>query len=138
VELTKTGAFLSPGSSVYNEDELYWLSRIISAESKGEPFLGQIAVGNVVLNRVDSGVFPETVHDVIFDKEFGVQFTPIANKTIYNDPSETSVAAAKICLEGTSLTDKALYFLNLKTAESSWIVQNRGYVMTIGNHSFYS
>jgi Cell wall hydrolyses involved in spore germination len=138
VTVHPTGNYIQPGTKYYKSDELYWLSRIISAESKGEPLLGQIAVGNVVLNRKASGNYPQTIHGVIFDKAFGIQFTPASDKSIFNPPTETSVTAAKICLEGTSLSDKALYFLNQKTAKSSWIVKNRGYVMTIGNHSFYS
>ena len=60
-------------SAYYNSTDLYWLSRIISAEAKGEPLAGQIAVGNVVLNRTRSAAFPNTVKDVIFDKKYGAK-----------------------------------------------------------------
>ena len=74
----------------YNrEDKLYWLSRIISAESRGEPLEGQIAVGNVVLNRVDSPDFPDTIYGVIFDDRWGGQFTPVRNGTIYQEAHGT-------------------------------------------------
>jgi N-acetylmuramoyl-L-alanine amidase len=66
-----------------------------------------------------------------------VQFSPVADGTIYNTPTYTATLAAKICLEGTSLSDNAMYFLNPKTAQSSWIVQNRKYAYTIGNHYFF-
>ncbi len=124
-------------SSYYNSDDLYWLSRIISAEAKGEPLSGQIAVGNVVLNRVRSTSFPSTVKGVVFDKKYGVQFSPTSNGTIYNTPTSSAVMAAKICLEGYSLSTKALYFFNPSIATSSWIARTRPYIMTIGNHKFY-
>lgn len=124
-------------SEYYNSTDLYWLSRIISAEAKGEPFAGQIAVGNVVLNRVRSSQFPNTVKGVIFDTKYGTQFSPVSSGTIYNTPTESSVRAAKICLEGYSLSTKMIYFYNPAIATSSWIGRTRPYIMTIGNHKFY-
>ena len=128
----------SDAEDVYDADVLYWLSRIISAESRGESLIGQIAVGNVVLNRTRSTDFPNTVYDVIFDTKFGVQFTPILNGTIYDPPCESSVIAAKICLEGYSISDKIVYFLNEAISSNMWVTNNRPYVMTLGNHAFYS
>ena len=125
-------------SSYYNETDLYWLSRIISAESRGEPFRGQIAVGNVILNRVRSSQFPNTVKGVIFDNKYGTQFSPTANGTIYNTPTASAVMAAKICLEGYSLSTRMIYFYNPAIATSSWIGRTRPYVMTVGNHKFYA
>ena len=133
-----TAKAIKHASSFYEEDAVYWLSRIISAESRGEPLLGQIAVGNVIMNRVRSKDFPNTIWGVIFDRKYGVQFSPIANGTIYNDPAFTSILAAKICLEGFSLSDDALYFLAPKYASSSWISKNKNYEFTIENHEFYS
>ena len=124
-------------SDYYNSTDLYWLSRIISAEAKGEPFAGQIAVGNVVLNRVRSSQFPNTVKGVIFDTKYGTQFSPVASGTIYNTPTASAVRAAKICLEGYSLSTKMIYFYNPSIATSSWIGRTRPYIMTIGNHKFY-
>ncbi len=124
-------------SEYYDSTDLYWLSRIISAEAKGEPFTGQIAVGNVVLNRVRSSQYPNTVKGVIFDTKYGTQFSPVASGTIYNTPTASAVMAAKICLEGYSLSTKMIYFYNPKIATSSWIGRTRPYIMTIGNHKFY-
>ncbi len=138
VALTRTGIRAESSDSVYDSEVLYWLSRIISAESRGESLTGQIAVGNVVLNRVRNEQFPNSVYDVIFDTRFGVQFTPISNGTIYNTPSESAVIAAKICLEGYTLSDNIYYFLNKSAATNLWVHNNRPYVMTIGAHSFYS
>lgn len=124
-------------SEYYNSNDLYWLSRIISAEAKGEPFAGQIAVGNVVLNRVRSSQYPNTVKGVIFDTKYGTQFSPVSSGTIYNTPTASAIRAAKICLEGYSLSTQMIYFYNPKIATSSWIGRTRPYIMTIGNHKFY-
>ena len=103
---------LSWGSQVYRDDEVYWLARIISAESKGESLKGKIAVGNVVLNRVRSSAYPNTIYGVIFDKRYGIQFAPVSNGSIYNSPTAESIVAAKICLEGYTLSSDIIYFLN--------------------------
>ncbi len=137
VVLTSTGKTLTPASKYYVQDDLYWLSRIISAESAGESLYGQIAVGNVVLNRVRHRSYPNTVYGVIFDRVGGLQFTPVAIGTIYNTPSERSVIAAKICLEGYSISDDILFFMNPRIATSNWISKNRPFAFSIGNHDFY-
>lgn len=137
--VTLSGGYAPPisGDRYYAEDAVYWLSRIISAESRGEPSLGQIAVGNVILNRVRSNQFPNTIWGVIFDKKYGIQFTPVANGTIYAAPSESAIIAAKICLEGYSLNSEALYFYAPYGSTSSWVEQNRPYLFTIRNHRFF-
>ena len=133
---------LSSGSGArtadYSPDELYWLSRIISAESRGESLEGQIAVGNVVLNRVKSREFPNTVYGVIFDSRWGGQFEPVRNGTVYQTPTQLSVIAAKLCLEGANVAGESLYFLDPVKAGNLWTAQNRPYVMTIGVHDFYA
>ncbi len=125
------------GDQFYDADAVYWLSRIISAESRGESLLGQIAVGNVVLNRVKSKEFPNTIYGVIFDRRYGVQFTPVANGTVYAAPSASSIAAAKMCLEGVTVSEQVLYFLNPDKSTSFWIMQHRPYAFGIGEHLFY-
>lgn len=122
----------------YNTDDLYWLARIISAEAQGEPLKGQIAVGNVVLNRVRHKSYPNTIYGVIFDRKHGTQFSPVSFGTIYNEPSASSVIAAKICLEGYSISNTALFFMNPRIATSNWISKNRPFAFTIGNHDFYN
>ena len=129
---------LRSGDSFYRADEVLWLARIIHAESQGEPIRGKIAVGNVILNRVRSSQFPNTIYSVIFDKRYGVQFTPSVNGAIYNTPNAESVIAAKICLEGYSISNDILYFVNPKLAPNSWASKNRPYAFTIQNHSFFS
>ncbi len=138
VSLTSVSGTIVSGDVYYNGDSLYWLSRIINAESSSENLFGKIAVGNVVLNRVASPDFPDSIYDVVFDRTGGVQFTPVANGTIYNNPSEESTLAAKLCLDGASVAGNSLFFLNPSIATSSWITKNRTYVATFGNHKFYA
>lgn len=137
VTVTSSSKTLTSGSSYYNATDLYWLSRIISAEASGESLVGQIAVGNVVLNRKASKQYPNTVYGVIFDRNGGTQFSPVSMGTIYNSPSETSVIAAKICLEGHSVDTNILFFMNPRIATSNWISKNRPFAFTIGRHNFY-
>jgi len=126
------------GSLYYKEDELLWLSRIISAESRGEPFIGQVAVGNVVLNRVRHKDFPNTIWGVIFDRRYGVvQFSPVDDGSVWMDPHAASVTAAKVCLEGYSVSDDILFFYAPKYVSYTWIAQNRPYAFTIAGHKFY-
>ncbi len=134
---TGSGAIL-PGSAFYGEDELLWLSRIIHAEAQGEPLEGKMAVGSVVLNRVSSNQFPNTIYSVIFDMSAGVQFSPAASGAIYCSPNEESILAAKLCLEGARISDNVFFFVNQSTAKNTWVSDNRPYVMTIGNHTFFA
>ena len=127
----------APASASYHEEDLYWLSRVISAESRGESLLGQIAVGNVVLNRVNSQEFPNTIKAVVFDTKHGVQFEPTSNGTIYDTPTESAVLAAKLCLEGAVVVGDCLYFYAPALSAGRWIVNNRTYYTTIGCHKFY-
>lgn len=136
--ILKRGSGSIPDASLYyKEDELYWLSRIISSESRGEPLLGKIAVGNVVLNRVDSGEFPDTLYGVIFDGRWGGQFEPVRNGTVYGTPTPESMLAAKLCLDGADVAGESLYFLAPSLTRNHWIMENRPYIMTIGSHWFY-
>lgn len=119
-------------------DDLYWLSRIIHAEASGEPYNGKVAVGNVIMNRIASSSFPNTVYNVIFEYYNNIpQFSPVAEGTIYNTPSAESVQAAKDALNGVKVVGNATYFFNPDKATGSWIVNNKTYVMRIGSHVFY-
>ena len=131
------GAAVTGGESGYDAIDLYWLSHVIHAESGGEPMEGQIAVGNVVLNRVKSRSFPSTVPGVVFDRKNGVQFEPVSNGTIYKTPSSASVEAAKRALDGERPVGEALYFYAPALSQGIWITANRTYLRTIGCHRFY-
>lgn len=139
VTLTGKPTPLEDGATYYNAEELYWLSRIISAEARGEPFIGQVAVGNVVLNRRAHKDYPDTVKGVIFDKQGGiVQFSPVADGSIWMDPTAASVSAAKVCLEGYTVSDKILFFYAPSMISSTWIERNRPYAFTIAGHRFFN
>jgi N-acetylmuramoyl-L-alanine amidase len=137
VVLEDSGKALASASKFYDSDDLYWLSRIISAESAGEPLIGKIAVGNVVLNRRAHRSYPNTVYGVIFDRKGGTQFTPAVTGSIYKAPSAESVIAAKICLEGYSVDEGILFFMNPRIATNNWISRNRPFAFRISNHDFY-
>lgn len=139
VDIKKTGISVAPKyqKSEISKEEFTWLARIVSAESAGEPFVGQVAVANVVLNRVASSEYPNTVYGVVFDTRHGVQFQPVANGTVYNTPSKYSVEAAKRAVKGENYVGECMYFLNESIAVNTWIVKNREYYTTINNHSFY-
>ena len=128
---------LTHADAYYRADDIYWLSRIISAESQGEPLLGQIAVGNVVLNRMRHKDYPNTIWGVIFDKKYGTQFSPVADGSIYRHPTYSSILAAKICLEGVSVSPDILFFLEPSKSTASWIIKNRPYAFTVSNHYFF-
>lgn len=129
---------LASGESFYSEEDVYWLARIIHAESGNQPLEGMLGVGDVVMNRVASAAFPNTVKEVIFDSRYGVQFSPVETGSIYSEPSEECVIAAKICLEGYDIVGGALYFVNPDIGVSSWFRQTRTFVTSIGDHDFYA
>lgn len=131
------GAAVTSGDAAHDAADLYWLSRIISAESRGENLHGQIAVGNVVLNRVESPEFPDTIPGVIFDRVDGVQFEPVKNGTVYDTPTVQSVEAAYRALDGENVIGEALYFYAPALSQGVWINANRTYIQTIGCHRFY-
>lgn len=122
---------------VYSSEDLYWLSRLVEAESQGEPYEGQLAVANVIVNRKNSDLFPGSIKGVIFDNNYGIQYTPVANGRIYNTPSNVSIQAAKQALEGHNNISTCLYFLNPDKSTNNWIVWNRSYFKTIQSHDFY-
>lgn len=118
--------------------DAFWLARIIHAEASGEPYTGKVAVGNVVLNRVKSKDFPNTIYNVIFEYYMGIpQFSPVADGSIYNTPSSECVRAAEEALNGSSPVGDATYFFNPDKAAGSWIVRNKQYIGRIGGHAFY-
>lgn len=137
VDITEPEPLVS-GDEFYDEDDVYWLSRIIYAESGNQPLEGMLAVGDVVMNRVASGAFPDTVYEVVFDRRYGVQFSPTETGSIYLEPTEECVIAAKLCLEGYDIVGGSLYFVNPDIGVSGWFRQTRTYVTSIGDHDFYA
>lgn len=135
VELYRGAGSILPAEQFYNSTDLYWLTQIINAESGNQPLDGKLAVGAVVMNRTYDPSYPNTIKDVIFQKN---QFTPARNGTIYKTANVQSEIAAKLCLEGTVVNEDIFYFINPVTSPNSWASKNRPYVMTIANHAFYA
>ena len=126
-------AYIQSGDSYYDEDALYWLSHIINAESGNQSLEGKIAVGNVVMNRVNSDEFPNTIYDVLHQKN---QFSPVSSGSIKRNPNDGSIVAAKLVMEGVEVVPTALFF-NMK-GMNTYASRNRNYVTTIGAHAFYA
>jgi len=126
---------IEPGGTFYKESDVYWMSRIISAEARGESMTGKIAVGNVVMNRLRLPAFPDSVYGVIFDRRGAVQFTPAYSGAINAAPGQDCVIAAKLALDGADVVGGSLFFSS--SHAGCWAARNRPFVKTIGNHSFY-
>lgn len=126
------------GDNYYQADDVYWLSRIINAEAGNQPLEGKISVGNVVMNRAEREGFPDTIQGVIFDTTYGIQFDPVRSGSIYMEPNEESVLAAKLCLDGCEMAGDSLYFVNPAVGSTSWFRNTRTFVASIGDHDFYA
>lgn len=142
VNLSTTGLLLLSGGQDYYDvnfptEDVHWLSRIIYAEAGNQPLAGMIGVGNVVLNRVQSDDFADTIFDVIFARDSVVQFVPSTNDSILEDPSPQALIAAYLCLEGFNTVGDSLYFVNPDEGDS-WFRENLSFVASIGNHDFYA
>lgn len=116
----------------YSSNDYNLLARIISAEARGEPYLGQVAVGAVILNRVEHPSFPDTVSGVIYQNG---AFTCLTDGQFYKAVSQSAYNAARDALNGLDPSGGAIYYYNPKTATSKWI-RSRPVITTIGNHVF--
>lgn len=123
------------GPVVDNKEDLLLLARLISAEARGEPFPGQIAVGGVVLNRVKSPLFPNTIRAVIYQPG---QFSPVKNGSINREPTESSLRAAQEALAGNDPSQGALFFYNPQLCSPAGLkyLQTKKITIKIGNHVF--
>ena len=129
-----SGALMS-GDAFYNQDDLFWLSRVIFAESGNQPLEGKMAVGNVVLNRVASPIFPNSVHAVLSQKN---QFSTYKGGKLANrNPNESSIIAAKLVLDGGMVeeVENALWFDAM--CSNSWAARHKACLVIIGGHKFY-
>ena len=115
-----------------NKHEMDILARVIHGEARGEPYVGQVAVGAVVMNRIKSGQFPNTIREVVFQPG---AFTAVDDGQYWLAPNATAYKAALDAVRGWDPTGGALYYFNPKTATSKWI-WSRTQTVTIGNHVF--
>jgi len=119
-----------------SREELMLLARVIHAEARGEDFTGQVAVGAVIVNRVHSQFFPNTIREVIMQSNKHVfQFTPVSNGTINLEPDQSAIEAALEALEGNDPTGGALFFYNPAISTDKWIT-TLPVVTRIGRHVF--
>ena len=118
--------------SEQESNDLYLLAKCIHAEARGESYVGQVAVGAVILNRVASPDFPDTIYGVIYQPW---AFTAVHDGQINLEPEASAYQAATDALTGWDPTYGSLYYYNPVTATSSWIF-NRQPVVTIGKHIF--
>ena len=123
---------ISSGSNSFSSNDYNLLARIISAEARGEPYLGQVAVGAVVLNRVEHPSFPDTVSGVIYQNG---AFSCLNDGQFYESVASSAYTAARDALNGLDPSGGAIYYYNPKTATSTWI-RSRPVITTIGNHVF--
>lgn len=110
------------------------LARVISAEARGEPYAGQVAVGAVILNRVEHPSFPSTIAGVVYQPG---AFTCMVDGQIDQPVAESAVRAAREALNGSDPSGGAIYYFNPSSATSSWI-WSRPLIKTIGKHRFCS
>ena len=120
----------SSSSSSSNSSDINLLSRIIYSESRGEPYAGQVAVGAVVLNRVKSSSFPNSIAGVIYQSG---AFDAVSDGQINLTPNSTAKKAAQDALNGWDPSYGAIYYFNPSTATNKWI-WSRPMTVTIGKH----
>ena len=132
--LRAMGIFTSSSSSgsSSNSNNLNLLARLVYGEARGEPYTGQVAVAAVVLNRVKSSSFPNTISGVIYQSG---AFDVVKDGQINLTPNSTAIKAAQDALNGWDPSYGAIYYFNPKTATNKWI-WSRPMTVTIGNHRF--
>ena len=129
--ITPTGSG-GGGSSGGGSGDVNLLARLISAEARGEPYEGQVAVGAVVLNRVDHASFPNTISDVIYQSG---AFSCLYDGQFDEPVAESAYRAAQDALNGWDPSGGAVYYFNPATATSAWI-WSRPLIVEIGKHRF--
>ncbi len=127
-----SSASSSSSSGAYSDADINLLARLIYGEARGESYVGQVAVGAVVMNRIKSASFPNTMSGVIYQR---YAFTAVDDGQINLTPNATAKKAAQDAMNGWDPTYGALYYYNPVTATSAWIF-SRQTTVTIGRHVF--
>lgn len=127
-----TSGSSSSGSSSNNSSNLNLLARVIYGEARGEPYTGQVAVGAVILNRVKSSKFPNTISGVVYQSG---AFDAVADGQVNLNPDSTAKKAAQDALNGWDPSYGAIYYFNPSTATNKWI-WSRPLTVIIGKHRF--
>lgn len=129
--VTLTSSTSSSASTIVSADQKL-LAKLVYAEARGESYKGQVAVAAVVLNRVASSSFPNTISGVIYQTG---AFSCVSNGSINNTPNDTAIRAALDAMNGWDPTNGCLYYYNPGKTSDSWI-RTRTVVTVIGNHYF--
>ena len=132
--LQALGITADSGNGEFTQSEIALLARIISAESRGEPYEGQVAVGAVILNRIAHPSFPNTLAGVIYQPG---AFSCLDDGQVNEPVSESAARAARDAMNGWDPTGGAIYYFNPNTATSKWI-WSRPVITVIGSHRFCS
>ena len=126
-----TSSSSSSGSSSSSSGDLYLLARLVHGEARGEPYKGKVAVAAVVLNRVKSSSFPNTIAGVIYQRG---AFDAVSDGQINMQPDNESIRAARDAMNGWDPSNGCLYYYNPKTATSRWML-SRPVLLRIGQHA---
>lgn len=129
---SSSGQNTTGGAGSYTSSEVYLLAKCIYAEARGESYTGKVAVGAVILNRVKSSKFPNTISGVIYQPG---AFTAVSDGQINLSPNDECMRAAKDAINGWDPTYGCIYYYNPAKATSQWIWSTQT-VTTIGSHVF--
>ncbi|MBZ5753011.1 cell wall hydrolase, partial [Metabacillus rhizolycopersici] len=116
----------------YSQNDIQLMANAVYGEARGEPYIGQVAVASVILNRVKNPIFPNTIAGVIFEPR---AFTAVADGQIWLTPNEQAKKAVIDAINGFDPSEQALYYFNPDTATSAWI-WGRPQIKRIGKHIF--
>ena len=123
----------SSGTNGYTSSDVYLMAKAIYAEGRGESYTGQVAIGAVIMNRVKSPQFPNTIAGVIYQKG---AFTAVADGQINLEPNDTAYRAARDAMNGYDPTNGCLYYYNPAKTTNQWML-SKPVLLVIGNHSFF-
>lgn len=134
---SKTLAALGLGSSgssggSFSQNDINLLAKVISAEARGESYTGQVAVGAVLLNRVEHSSFPDTIAGVVYQPG---AFSCVNDSNWYQPVADSAYKAAKDCINGHDPTGGAIYYYNPAKTSNKWM-RSRPVIITIGSHIF--
>ena len=126
------GGTRTVASSKFSDQDIQLMAQTVHGEARGEPYIGQVAVAAVIINRVESPLFPDTVSGVIFQPG---AFTAVSDGQIWLTPNETAYRAVRDAINGWDPSGEAIYYFNPATATSKWI-WSRPQIKQIGKHIF--
>ncbi len=131
--MTSTGTTSNSAGTTSSNNNLYLLARLVYGEARGEPYKGQVAVAAVVLNRVKSSSFPNSVAGVVYQSG---AFTAVSDGQINLSPDETAIKAARDAINGWDPTGGCLYYYNPAITTNRWMLSHAVKVV-IGEHAFF-